>query len=148
MKDYQSLYAYNLHDNYMRENYDKLYPSSSYIYDENQLLSDIKNKLNFKEYKYKLYGNKAEKGLCPSCSKSSCFLTVTKEDSNKYQLICGDRNCGFKNGKKSILLHELPKHYPSIVSGIKVEKGSKEKVLPYNWKGIKPENRRKKKETI
>ena len=142
MKDYQSLYAYNLHDNYMRDNYDKLYPSSSHIYNQSQLLEVVRSKYEFKEYKYKLYGKKAEKGICPSCRKKSCFLTCTRNDSDRYQLICADELCRFSNGKKSILLYEIPKHYGEILSLLKIENPVKEKQLPYDWKGIRKENRK------
>ena len=142
MKDYQSLYAYNLHDNYMRDNYDKLYPSSTYIYSDSDLLGTVRNKYDFKEYKYKLYGKKAEKGICPSCGKNSCFLTCTRNDFNKYQLICADKLCRFRNGKKSILLYEMVKYYGAELPQIKVENQVIEKQLPYGWKGIKKENRK------
>ena len=142
MKDYQSLYAYNLHDNYMRDNYDKLYPSSTHIYNDSQLLGVIKDKYNFQEYKYKLYGEKALKGFCPSCNRKSCFLTRTKDNYDRYQLICADKVCRFKNGKKSILLYEMPKLYTELVSLLKIENPVKEKQLPYGWKGIRKENRK------
>ena len=142
MKDYQSLYAYNLHDNYMRDNYDKLYPSSTYIYSDSDLLGTVRNKYEFKEYKYKLYGKKAEKGICPSCRKNSCFLTCTRYHSDRYQLICADKLCRFRNGKKSILLYEMVKYYGAELPQIKVENQVMDKQLPYGWKGIRKENRR------
>ena len=124
----------------MRDNYDKLYPSSTHIYNDSQLLDVIRDKYNFQEYKYQLYGEKALKGYCPSCNRKSCFLTRTRGDYNKYQLICADKVCRFKNGKKSILLYEMPKLYTELVSLLKIENPVKEKQLPYGWKGIRKEN--------
>ena len=89
-----------------------------------------------------MYGEKALKGFCPSCNRKSCFLTRTKDNYDRYQLICADKVCRFKNGKKSILLYEMPKLYTELVSLLKIENPVKEKQLPYGWKGIRKENRK------
>ena len=142
MSYYTDTHAYRMHDDYMQKHYGNIYKYDRDIYNQSLLYADIDDKYDFKDYPNELYKKKAKKGTCPECGKRSCFLTATR-DSNNYQLLCADK-CIFKNGKKSILLYEVIKHYHDAASLEKYRNPSREKPLPYGWNPIKPENRKRK----
>ena len=134
----------NTHQDLVELHKEELYTFYSDIYIEEPFFEEIKSKYKAKEYKHKVFGKKAFKGICPACGKKSGFFTTTSA-GNTFRVLCADNDCKFPNNKNAMLLHDIIKEYGGKILYEKWREARYIKKQPYGWYGIKPENRRKSK---
>ncbi len=134
----------NTHEDLLKSSNHKTYTFSSDIYKEEPFFQKILGMYGAKPYRRKVFNREAHRGKCPACNHT-CGFYLTTDRQDTYMVVCANPDCRYPNGKRSMLLHEIIMHYGSsgLIKEWRDARYTKE--LAYGWKGIRPENRKKKK---
>ncbi len=134
----------NTHEDFISMDDKKLYTFYTDSIIEYPFFEKVKAKYSASKYKYKVFNQVADKGICPRCNKKSAFYMSTR-DGDSYRVVCANDECSFPNGKSGMLLHEIIMEYMDEDTIKEWRDARYTKRSFYGWYGIKPENRGKNK---